>query len=156
MRAPRAVMLCASLAACDAATPPVSAFDGGPAPDRARPPDAAPVEEITVTPPSFGAGFTDLTADIDTAPPFRLAPPSPETGGDAEYTTGVFTATGVLLQRRSTSMEPRESVAYRYDPATRALTRGAALATPAWSATKVGAAPVSMRAPTPSDCVPER
>ena len=137
MRAARALSLCACLAACTATPPPVNALDGAIAPDRASAPDAAtmggdvaPVEEITATPPSFGAGFTDLTADIDTAPPFRLEPPSPESGGDAEYTTGVFTAAGVILQRRSTSMEPREAVAYRYDPATRALTRGAALTTP--------------------------
>lgn len=96
------------------------AVDGPLAVDAPDAPDAPP-------PPSFGPGFTDLTADIETSPPFRLEAPSATTGGDPEYTAGVFTDTGVHLQRRTTSMEPIETVLYRYDPATGALTRGASL-----------------------------
>lgn len=98
------------------------ASDGAPTAD-ASAPDAGPPP----TAPSFGPGFTDLTADIETNPPFRLEAPSVTTGGDPEYTAGLFTDTGVHLQRRSTSMEPRETVLYRYDPAAGALLRGAPL-----------------------------
>lgn len=68
-------------------------------------------------PPTFTTGFTDLTEGIEREPPFILTPPSAMTGGEPDFTAGVFGPDGmVIFQRRSPSFEPFDAQVRRYDP----------------------------------------
>ncbi|MBI5515749.1 MAG: VCBS repeat-containing protein [Deltaproteobacteria bacterium] len=104
--------------ALDAAvTPDATTADGG-TPDVE--PDRAP--PTPVTPPSFGAGFTDLTASVPA--PFTLGPVM---DGDPEFTAGLavltagMTPSELFLSQRRQDFGAITTERYRYDAINRRM-----------------------------------